>query len=313
MADLPDFLKDLPDAPPPPVLRRNRLGLTLQFFVVPAAIVGICVGVFLLFRFMTEETQALPDLFHRMVNGTGHQKAVYADGFVRRIMSDRGDYARPAPEPLLQLVPKIVDVVDKLTGRPLSLEEGYTKRMCIKALGIIGDRESAHSVVRFLQADADEVVQAECLQTLGALKNPDVAPAVRRCLESDSAVVRKYAAFNAGALGTAELIPDLEKRLADDSIPVRWNAAFALAYFLKSPGGVGVLLKMLDRAEVARATDPKDSMQAFFIDNAMVMAAQALAVVKPPEARAALQQVASADPSPQVRNACLEALKAYSR
>jgi len=314
MADEPkkddlDFLKDLGDIPPAPIMKRNRLGMSIQFFVVPALIVGLIVGIFLLFRFMTEETQSVNDLFDRMMNASGRQKAIYADSFVRKLSQERGDYKNPVPEPLQKMVPQILAAIRGLSGRELSAEEIDTKILCIKALGIVGNVDVAPDLASITDEEKNEIVQWEGLQTLGALKNPDSLETLRKYLNHSSPKTRKYAAFNIGAVRNPAAIPDLKQHLTDESVEVRWNSAFSLAYFLNDNSGVAVLLQMLDRAHVDKAVDPKEEHRDLFINHCMSLAAQAVAVIKEKSAIPLLEKAADSDPSMEVRDACRKALK----
>lgn len=318
MADDPkkddlEFLKEFSDVPPPPVIKRSRLGMSIQFFIVPSVIVGICIALFLVFRFMTEETQTLPDLLQRMMVTTGHEKQVYMDSFVRKLHQVRGDRNAPPSPELTALVPEILASIKSLSGRELDLAELEVKALCMRSLAVIGDPSVADEMQEIIDAEKKELVQWEGIETLGALKNPESVPFLRKYLHHESPKTRKYAAFNLGALRSPEAIPDLKASLTDESIEVRWNSAFALAYFLKDRSGVPVLLQMLDRAAVDKAVDSKEAHRDLFINHCMALAAQALAVIEEPSAVPVLEKVAENDPSSEVRSACRSALKVIQK
>src|SRR6185295_13269157 len=99
----------------------------------------------------------------------------------------------------------------------------------------------------------------------GTIKEPNTLPELVKLLDDPEPLVRKYAAFNAGAVAgkasgekrTAAL-EGLKKKLADPVADVTWNAAFALAYFLGDGSGTDTLKKMLDRKYLGERINRND-------------------------------------------------------
>ena len=71
----------------------------------------------------------------------------------------------------------------------------------------------------------------------------------------------------------------LRARLKDSSPDVGWNAAFALAYFLKDASGTDTLKKMLDRTYLTSMIPPTDPNRDLLAARAMVTACNAAAAL----------------------------------
>jgi HEAT repeat protein len=127
------------------------------------------------------------------------------------------------------------------------------------------------------------------LDALGTIKDPRTLPDLVKLLDDREDLVRKYAAFNVGAVAEkaggdarAGALEALKRKLSDPVADVTWNAAFALAYFLGDGSGTDTLKKMLDRkylGERISRNDPNwDTLEA----RAVFTACNAAARLKDP-------------------------------
>lgn len=303
----------LPDKRPPPERTRSRVVLGLQMFLVPALIAGLCLGLYLLFQFMTAQTMTLDQLLQKVSASTDHQRAVYADEFVKRLYEKRGDVKQPAPAEVRQLVPAMVDLLRKWPTESRSEVDQNVRCTLIRALGFIGDAAAAPFLEEIAEKDSDGPARCCAMDSLGAIRSPSSLPVLKRILAGPSVMDRKYAAFNLGALGDPSAAPDLVPLLSDLSHEVRWNAAVSLGYFLKNPAGVPVLKQMLDRGYLGEVIKPTDPRQEELKQEAMIMACRALGSLKEASAADILLTLSENDPSDRVRQAAREARSAILR
>lgn len=232
-----------------------------QFFLVPLLIVAVCVvavvGVMYLGSHPRAAAEWLKDIRDGGPNSRAHAALQLAQALRRMKASDPS-----LTDPLLEIY---------RSSRP---EEIELRRYLAHCLGTLRDPRAAGFLLEQVRKEKDVEVRAACLDALGAIKDPETLPELVKFLDDPDGVVRKYAAFNVGAV--AERAPDrsgavqaLRRKLLDPRPDVGWNAALALAYFLEDGSGADTLKKMLDRAYLREAIDPKDP-------NAEILAARAI-------------------------------------
>jgi hypothetical protein len=146
------------------------------------------------------------------------------------------------------------------------------------------------------ERDPDPDVRREGVRALGALRDQEAVPLLRRLAEADpSPGVRREAAWALGALGDREALP-LLRRLAeaDPSPGVRWEALRTLRV-LKDQEAMPLLRRLAE-------ADPDPGVRR--------EALRTLRVLRDQEALPLLRRLAEADPDPGVRREALEALRA---
>lgn len=304
---------NLPELPPLPARRNSRLLLSLQFFVVPGLILAVCVSLFLLIRYLTEETMSAEEIFDRMRESDGRKMQFYASMLAEQIRKERSEFREPPSARLRSLAGRILEVAKEGLKRPQTEQVVGTLRYLVHAVGNIGDPDMAPGIADILEADVAEEVRWSCLDALGALRNPATIGAVRRFLDDPSPNLRKWAAYNLAAFGDPAAAPDLKKKLLDAEAEVRWNAATGLAVWLRDASGLPVLLEMLDRAKVeaeCRRKNESEGTLANTVAQVMVNGVRAVAVLKDPRALERLQQLADSDPDHRVRTSSLHAIRA---
>jgi len=245
-----------------------------QFFLVPLLIVGVCVGIYAGFGVLVSNPRSAAEWLEDIEHGGPNTRNHAALQLVQNLRSAR------APEPgLAARVAKAYRATD-----PKDERNRYLRVSLITAMGILQDAESSDLLLELARKDEDLELRAVALDALGALKDPATLPELVKLLDDPNPLVRKYAAFNAGAVagkaGDRGVVEPLRRLLGDPSPDVGWNAAFALAYFLEDASGTDTLRKMLDRKYLAETIPPADPQRELLSARAMITACNAVAKLR---------------------------------
>jgi HEAT repeat protein len=177
------------------------------------------------------------------------------------------------------LTPGIMDLY-----KGTKADEDVLRKTLLNCLGVLGDPRACDLLLDVALKEVNIEERAAALDALGAIKDPSTLPALVKLLDDTNAVVRKYAAFNAGAVagrtGDAGVLEPLRARLKDGAADVGWNAAFALAYFLHDGSGTDTLKKMLDRSYLSASIPSSDPNATLLAARAMVTACNGAAALK---------------------------------
>jgi HEAT repeat protein/PBS lyase HEAT-like repeat-containing protein len=302
---------------------RNSLAaapaLAVQFFLIPMAVVGVAVLMYLGFRsLVTEERSAQEYLLEVRSGGWSRQwPAAYE---LSRLMEDpkvRSDRA---------LVPELVKAFDEAKdGDP------RVRRYLALAIGRLDPplpREAIDALTRALDdpgmqwtpdwmsrlngwADIDiNEARIMTIWALGSSGDSTVVPRLQPLYMSNDAGIRKMVVYALGALPGDAQLGTLQTALQDSAPDVRWNAAVALARH-GSRQGVPVLREMLDRSFVEQ-TVKRDVRQYEDLDpvaDVMISGLRAAAALRDPTLRPSVEGLSQQDRSLRVRQAALEALK----
>jgi len=305
------------DAPRNPLAAAPALAV--QFFLIPLAVVGVTVLVYVGFRSMlTEERSAAEYLSEVRYGGWSRQwPAAYE---LSRLMENpqvRADRA---------LVPDLVKAFDEAKeGDPrirryLALAIGRLEPplpkeaidVLTKALDEPGTAWSPDIVSRINGWSEIDINEAR-IMTIWALGSSGDASVVARLVplfDSTDAGVRKIVVYALGALPGEAQLPTLSRALKDDAADVRWNAAVALARH-DSAEGVPVLREMLDRTFVKQTVkrDVRQYEDQDPVADVMISGLRAAAALNDPALKASVEGLSQQDRSLRVRQAALEALK----
>ena len=293
--------------------------LAVQFFLIPLAVVGVTVLVYLGFRsLLTEERSAQEYLTEVRHGGWSRQwPAAYE---LSRLMED------PRVRADRSLVPELVRAFDDAKDgdprirRYLALALGRLEpplpKDAVDALTRALDEPGVAwtpDIFSRLNGWADIDINEARIMTIWALGSSGDASVVGRLqplYESKDAGIRKMVVYALGALPGEAQVPTLEQALQDEAADVRWNAAVALARHGRAEG-VPVLREMLDRSFVEQ-TVRRDVRQYEDMDpvaDVMISGLRAAAVLKDATLRASVEGLSQQDRSLRVRQAALEALK----
>jgi HEAT repeat protein len=270
--------------------------LLVQFFLIPAFVVGIAVFVFWLFGTLAVDRKTAAELLSDVRTGSRNQRWQAAFELTKKLpaLTDPGEKAAFAGAAMKAF-------------EGAGADDPRVRRYLTLVLGRLGDPRSVPLLEGAL-SDKDPETRLYALWALALIGDPKSAPMVRPLLESEDPGVRKTAAFAAGRMEDGEAIPQLRRLLADAALDVRWNAALALAT-LDDAAGKDVLLSMCDRVAL-RATPGLSAEQQ---EDALLNGLRGLVLLKEPSARVLGTRMADSDPSLRVRREARKILETPRR
>ena len=286
----------VPPIPPSEDLVEERKPTTLliaQFFLFPLIIIAICVGIFLLFGYITYEQRTPREYLSEIRTGSESRRWQAAFELSNVISSNeelrRSDF--------------VEDVIAVYKGS--TEEDPRVRRFLALTMGRLGDRRAVPALVEGLN-DPEAENQIYTLWALGSIGDNSAVPSVLKQLQHQDPAVRKVAAYVLGALKDPGAIRDLQIALNDVNDDVRWNAAMALA-LLNDATGAGLLMNLLEHEYVDRL----DGFTAEQKTELMVNAVKCLAALRHEPAREKLTALSQSEPNLAVRDASIEALRKY--
>lgn len=270
--------------------------LLVQFFLIPAFVVGVAVFVFWLFGTLAADRKTPAELLSDVRTGSRNQRWQAAFELTKRL-------------------PALTDPAEKAAFSAASMkafegadaDDPRVRRYLTLVLGRIGDPKSVPLLESALM-DKDAETRLYALWALALVGDPKSAPKVRPFLESEDPGVRKTAAFAAGRMEDGEAVSALKRLLLDAVLDVRWNAALALAT-LDDASGKDVLAGMCDRAALRKAPGLSAEQQ----EDALLNGLRGLTLLKDPAARTLGARMADSDPSLRVRREAKKILEAPPR
>ena len=271
-----------------PSLLKSFVGL----FLVPLAVVLLCVAVFVGFGWIAYEKQTTRDYLNDLNSWWAPRRAQAAYELSKILLADP-DALESEPGAEAEVRRLFTATEDLAMKRYLALILAYTR-----------DPEAVPLLLGGLE-ETDSETRIYTLWALGTIGDPRAREGLAAALTDPDAGIRKTAAFALGEMGDAGAAPALEPLLNDPVADVRWNAALALAR-LGSDAGVAVLEQMLDRRLTSQVPDITPQQQ----EEAMVSAVRALARLRGSAARPLLERLAEEDPNLKVRQSALDALEA---
>ena len=276
--------------------------LTVQFFLIPLAVVAVVVAIYGGFRLMVADERS-PEEYLNEIRTGGRDRRWPAAYELARIMGERETEAQ-FPDLGRALVRAFVD------------SEGDDPRVRRYLAMAIGRLESApaETVLALTAAldDPDSETLISVIWALAALGGEAVVPHIVDMFGAQDPGVRKMAVYALGVLPADRSHTTLRAAL-DDPVPdVQWNAAVSLARH-GDGRGVAVLRRMLDRTYVTGVVTPSDTLvdPASDVIVSGLRAVAALGAISVGEnLRGSVAALAEADESLNVRQAAMETLEA---
>jgi HEAT repeat protein len=274
--------------------------LAVQFFLIPLAVVGLTVLVYLGFGSLLTDERTAPDyLLEIQTGGMSHRwPAAYE---LSRLMNDPEVRRDP------RLGPALVKAFESAKD-----DDPRVRRYLALAIGRLEPPLDARAVAVLVDAlkDPDGETRISAIWALGSAGDPSVVAHLLPLYESGDAGIRKMVVYAFGALPGEAQLPTLRAALQDSAPDVRWNAAVALARH-GSHEGAGVIGQMLDRGYVERTVkrDVRVDEDKDPIADVMISGLRAVATLKDPTFRPTVERLSQGDRSMKVRQAALEALK----
>jgi HEAT repeat protein len=293
--------------------------LAVQFFLIPLAVVGVTVLVYLGFRSMLADERT-PQEYLTEIRQGGWSRQWPAAYELSRLMED------PAIRADRSLVPELVRAFDEAKdgdprvrrylalaiGRldpPLPPEAIETLTRSLDDPGASWTPDLFSRLNGWAEIDINEA-RIMTIWALGSSGDASVVPRLQPLYASGDAGIRKMVVYALGALPGDEQLVTLRSALQDDAPDVRWNAAIALARH-DSHEGVPILRQMLDRSFVEQTVkrDVRQYEDQDPVAEVMISGLRAAAALKEASLRPSVEGLSQQDRSMRVRQAALEALK----
>jgi HEAT repeat protein len=274
--------------------------LAVQFFLVPLAVVGITVTVYVGFRSLLTNDRTPQEYLSEVRNG-GSDRRWPAAYELSRLMGDpkvRADRA---------LGPELVKAFDAAKD-----DDPRVRQYLALAIGRLDPPlppEAVAGLTRALES-ADGESRVSAIWALGSSGDPAVVATLQPLATSEDKGIRKMVVYALGALPGDEQIVTLRTALEDAEPDVRWNAAVALSR-KGHHEGISVIRQMLDRQYVeqqvkreVRQDEDRDP-----VADVMISGLRAAATLKDEALKPSVTTLSQQDRSMKVRQAALEALK----
>jgi HEAT repeat protein len=274
--------------------------LAVQFFLIPLAVVGLAVTVYVGFRSLLADNRTAQDYLTEVRNGSSDRRwpAAYE---LSRLMADPKVRADPSLGPALVKAFESAPDSDPLVKRYLAL-----------AIGRLDPPLPAQAIDDLTKAldSSDGDTRISAIWALGSSGDVSVVPKLVPLYQSDDQGIRKMVVYALGALPGETQVATLHAALQDSTVDVRWNAAVALAR-KGNHAGVPVLQQMLDRQYVEQAVkrDVRQDEDRDPIADVMISGLRAAATLKDDTLKPSVTTLSQQDRSMKVRQAALEALK----
>jgi HEAT repeat protein len=269
--------------------------LIAQFFLFPLIIIAICIGIFLLFGYLTYEQRTPQEYLNEVRTGSELCCRWQSAYELSNMISSQKDRLRDT-----DFVNDLIKVYQgSRNGDP------RIRRYLALTMGHLGDVRAVPALVEGLN-DSDPENQMNNLLALGTIADKSATPAVLERLTSSDPAVRKMSAFVLAAIKDPAASHSLEVALNDTSDEVRWYAATALAQ-IHDAAGADVLMKLIDRGYI-------DQLQGYTVEHKselLMNAVKCLGLLKFQPAKDKILALSQTDPDLAVRDASLEALKEF--
>jgi HEAT repeat protein len=276
--------------------------LAVQFFLIPLAVVGVTVMVYVGFRSLLTDARTPQDYLTEIQTGgsTRRWPAAYE---LSRLMND------PKVRSDRTLGPALVKAFQGARSDP----DGRVRQYLALAIGRLDPPLPEGAIAELTAAleDQDSEARIMAIWALGSSGDESVVPRLQPLYDSSDAGIRKMVVYALGALPGDRQLTTLRSAVQDTAPDVRWNAAVALARH-GSRDGIPVLHQMLDRSyveqTVKRAVRPDEDEDP--VADVMISGLRAVAALKDSTLRGSIEELSQQDRSMKVRQAALEALKA---
>ncbi|PYS51027.1 MAG: hypothetical protein DMG13_19400 [Acidobacteria bacterium] len=276
-------------------IKRPTSLLVAQFFLFPLIIIAICVGIFLLFGYLTYEQKTASEYLNDVKTGSNICCRWQAAYELSNIISSQREKLREA-----DFVNDLIKVYESSRN-----EDPRVRRYLALTMGHLGDRRAVPALVEGL-ADAQVENQIYTLWALGSIGDQAAVPHILKTLDSEDPALRRTAAYVLGAIKDPIAAHDLQIALNDSSDDVRWNAAMALAQ-MNDASGADVLMNLIDRSYLNKLEGLTPEQKGELLINAV----KCLGILKFQAAHDKIVALSQSDPDLAVRDASLEALRKF--
>ena len=290
----------------PSAERKTFFQLFPQLFLFPLLIVTVAVLVWLLFVASAQDNRSVAELISDLQVGGAHARKQDAYTLAQKAKATTGKDEYFSAENTRQLL-ALVDQVEKRGDDPELL------KFLTLAVGRAGRPEMTVPVMTRLALDETSPPEARVQATwaLGLSRSPQAAETLMKVVEMHSDAASWEFRWNALAglsnLGEPDAQPLLRRALEDPRRELRWSAACWLANVFNDASGVDTLRSLVDwsfldeqRGEQGQLLTHEQK------EGYLLQALEGLARVQGEGALDVIEEKASEDRSPKVRNAALK-------
>lgn len=274
--------------------------LAVQFFLIPLAVVGITVTVYVGFRSLLANDRTPQEYLSEVRNG-GSDRRWPAAYELSRLMGD------PKVRADRTLAPALVKAFEAAKD-----DDPRVRQYLALAIGRLDPPLPPDAVADLTKAldSADGESRVSAIWALGSSGDPSVVAALQPLAASPDKGIRKMVVYALGALPGDAQLATLRTALQDAEPDVRWNAAVALSRKGRHDG-VSVLRQMLDRQYVEQQVkrDVRQDEDRDPIADVLISGLRAAAMLKDEALKPSVTTLSQQDRSMKVRQAALEALK----
>ena len=267
--------------------------LFYSFFLVPFMIAIFGAIFFLLFRFITFETNDASELLNQVKIGSATKRwqAAYE---LSKVLNN----PKTIPSDVSFKSQMVSSYKHSINDDPL------VRAYLAIAMGATGDSFYADALVVGLNDDSRESRLA-AIQAVGMVKAENALSELARIVKnSDYQDERLAATMSIGFIGDSASIPLLNKLLDDEEPNIRWDAAVALAK-MGEKSSVPIIENLMDR-EYLSSFPQLDYKE---VNNVLLIAIEASKMVKDVRFESKLNILAESDENLKIRDAAMKTLK----
>ena len=271
--------------------------LFYSFFLIPFMIAVFGAVFFLLFRFITYETNDASELLNQVKIGAASKR--WQSAFeLSKILSD----------------PELVPTDDNFKQQLISAykksihDDPKVRSFLAMAIGSTKDSTYGQALSDGLD-DENQDTRLAAIQATGMVRFKGSISKIDRIIQNSSDQGEKLAATIAlGMVGEKKAIPTLVKLLEDEEPNIRWDAAIALAK-MGDKSGVNIISRLLDRSYLKDFKEVNVNEQKQVIKVAIRIST----ILKDAKFKEKLQVLAKTDEDLSIRNLAIKTLeKSYN-
>ena len=267
--------------------------LFYSFFLIPFMIAVFGAVFFLLFKFITYETNSAEDLLNQVKVGSASKR--WQSAFeLAKILNN------PDADPLTD---SFKDQLISAYERSVH-DDALVRSYLAMAMGSTKDTTFGKILVSGLEDETLET-RVAAIQALGFLKYYPATKLIRNLIETTDTQTEKLTATIAlGMIGDPSTIPHLKKLLEDEEANIRWDAAIALAK-MGDNSGAYIIEGLLDREYLKqfKQIDPLEEKRVIMI------AIRTASILFDKKFEDKLSLLSKNDQDLSVRNAAIKALE----
>ena len=267
--------------------------LFYSFFLIPFMIAVFGAVFFLLFKFITYETNSAEDLLNQVKVGSASKR--WQSAFeLAKILNN------PDADPLTD---SFKDQLISAYERSVH-DDALVRSYLAMAMGSTKDTTFGKILVSGLEDETLET-RVAAIQAIGFLKYYPATKSIRNLIETTDTQTEKLTATIAlGMIGDPSTIPHLKKLLEDEEANIRWDAAIALAK-MGDNSGAYIIEGLLDREYLKqfKQIDPLEEKRVIMI------AIRTASILFDKKFEDKLSLLSKNDQDLSVRNAAIKALE----